>query len=192
MFSVQVHRLCQDNPCKNKAKCKVKINGETGFYCDCPLGFQGKTCEERIDVEVPHFGGASYLQYYLPDKESLRHSTAIQMEIFPDYAEGMILWLGVDPTVDDYLGGGLEAGLVKIVWNLGWFSRTELVIPDRNVTDTAWHSINISRSVSLNSLEKFLVIIFNSEQVWLEMTPFFGTFFKLTANILVNYRVLLI
>ena len=147
-FVVQVHTLCQDNLCKNRAKFKVKINGETGFYCDCPLGFQGKTCEERIDVEVPHFGGASYLQYYIRDKESLRHTTTIQMEIFADYAEGMILWLGVDSTVDDYLGVGLEAGLVKIVWNLGWFSRTELVIPDRNVTDTAWHNINISRSVT--------------------------------------------
>ena len=142
---MKVHTLCQDNPCKNKAKCKVKINGEAGFFCDCPLGFQGKTCEERIDVEVPHFGGSSYLQYSLSGEESLRHRTVIEMEIFPDSGDGMILWVGVDPTVDDYLGVGLEAGLVKVVWNLGWFSRTELLIPSRNVTDNTWHTINISR-----------------------------------------------
>ena len=156
MFVVQVHTLCQDNPCKNKAKCKVKINGETGFYCDCPLGFQGKTCQERIDVEVPHFGGASYLQYSISEKESLRDRTTIQMEIFPDSAAGMILWIGVDSTLDDYLGLGLEDGLLKIVWNLGWFSRTELVIPDKNVNDTAWHSINISRSVRVSETYSIL------------------------------------
>ena len=142
---IQVHTLCQDNPCKNNAKCKVKINGETEVFCDCPLGFQGQTCEERIDVEVPHFIGDSFLQYSLSDEEAIRHETNIQMEILPDHADGMILWIGVDPTVDDYLGVGLEEGLLKVVWNLGWFSRTELLIPDRNVTDNSWHSIVISR-----------------------------------------------
>lgn len=67
------------------------------------------------------------------------------MEIFADQADGMILWIGDDPTVDDYLGVGLEDGLVKVVWNLGWFSRTELLIPDENVTDDSWHAITISR-----------------------------------------------
>ena len=137
--------MCQENPCKNHAKCKVKINGETEVFCDCPLGFQGKTCEERIDVEVPHFRGDSFLQYSLGEEETLRHNTTIQLDILPDHKDGMILWIGLDPTVDDYLGVGLEDGLVKVVWNLGWFSRTELLIPDRNVTDTSWHSITISR-----------------------------------------------
>ena len=57
----------------------------------------------------------------------------------------MILWIGDDPAVGDYLGVGLEDGLVKVVWNLGWFSRTELLIPDKNVTDTSWHTISLSR-----------------------------------------------
>lgn len=106
---------------------------------------QGKTCEERIDVEIPHFGGDSYLQYSVSDKESLRHNTQIDLEIYPDQADGMILWIGDDPAVDDYLGVGLEDGLVKVVWNLGWFSRTELLIPDKNVTDASWHTISLSR-----------------------------------------------
>ena len=47
----QVHSLCQNNPCRNKAECKV-LNGEEEFVCDCPLGYQGATCEDRIDVQV--------------------------------------------------------------------------------------------------------------------------------------------
>ena len=46
---------------------------------------------------------------------------------------------------DDYLGIGLEDGLLKVVWNLGWFSRTELIIPDVNVTDNIWHQLTIKR-----------------------------------------------
>ena len=48
----QVHTLCEDNPCKNKATCDVTINGDTEVVCSCPLGYQGATCEDRIDVEV--------------------------------------------------------------------------------------------------------------------------------------------
>ena len=43
--------MCQNNPCRNKAECKV-LNGEEEFVCDCPLGYQGATCEDRIDVQV--------------------------------------------------------------------------------------------------------------------------------------------
>ena len=53
--------------------------------------------------------------------------------------------LGIDLTSDDYLGVGLENGLLKVVWNLGWFTRTELTVPDRNLTDGTWHSLSVKR-----------------------------------------------
>lgn len=63
MYScLQVHTLCQENPCQNGAECKVHTNGDENFYCQCPLGFQGTTCDSKIDVETPHFGGDSYLK----------------------------------------------------------------------------------------------------------------------------------
>ena len=52
---------------------------------------------------------------------------------------------GIDLTSDDYLGVGLEDGLLKVVWNLGWFTRTELTVPDRNLTDGTWHSLSVKR-----------------------------------------------
>ena len=52
---------------------------------------------------------------------------------------------GIDLTSDDYLGVGLEDGFLKVVWNLGWFTRTELTVPDRNLTDGAWHSLSVKR-----------------------------------------------
>ena len=97
--------------------------------------------------QVPRFTGDSYLQYTMADEDSVRHSTEIELEVRlgPEAGDGMILWLGVDPTADDYLGLGVEDGLLKVVWNLGWFSRTELVIPDTNLTDSSWHRVSLSR-----------------------------------------------
>ena len=45
---------------------------------------QGKTCEDRIDVEIPMFGGESYLQYTISEDDSIRHSTDLVMELFAD------------------------------------------------------------------------------------------------------------
>ena len=57
----------------------------------------------------------------------------------------MLAWIGTDPTADDYLGLGLHDGMLKIVWNLGWFSRTELVVPEVNLTDSEWHHVRVER-----------------------------------------------
>jgi hypothetical protein len=37
---------CLSNPCANGGTC---INLTNGFGCQCPNGFNGTTCEERID-----------------------------------------------------------------------------------------------------------------------------------------------
>ena len=105
--------------------------------------------------QIPRFTGDSYLQYTMADEDSVRHSTEIELEVRlePEAGDGMILWLGVDPTADDYLGLGVEAGLLKVVWNLGWFSRTELVIPDTNLTDSSWHRVSLSRWVQSSTLQ---------------------------------------
>ena len=52
-----------------------------------------------------------------------------------------------DLASDDYLGLGLRKGMIHLVWNLGWFSRTELTIPSPTikVNDGSWHSIKINR-----------------------------------------------
>ena len=159
-----MHTLCEDNPCKNKATCDVTINGDTEVVCSCPLGYQGATCEDRIDVEVgsqpergtrsrdpathSHWSGAAllrvqlaaaaaggrgqraprhrardgghnYLVIYIYNYLSINLSVDIEspisicihtyyLQVRLDAADGMILWIGIDPTADDYLGLGVE------------------------------------------------------------------------------------
>lgn len=50
-----------------------------------------------------------------------------------------------DLTMDDYLGIGLRNGMLHLVWNLGWFSRTELSVPKPKLNDGAWHKIKLNR-----------------------------------------------
>jgi len=45
---------------------------------------------------------------------------------------------------DDYLGVGLENGHVKLVWNLGWMSRNDVMTPTR-YADGRWHTVSVQR-----------------------------------------------
>ena len=46
-----------------------------------------------------------------------------------------------------YLGIGIRKGMVHLVWNLGWYSRTELTIPTPTVkiNDGNWHMLKVDR-----------------------------------------------
>lgn len=50
-----------------------------------------------------------------------------------------------DLTSDDYLGVGLRSGMLHLVWDLGWFSRTEVTVPRAGIDDGLWHQVDVSR-----------------------------------------------
>ena len=98
-------------------------------------------------IKTPKFDGTGYLSFTMPETKSIRHITSFSLEMKTTSIDGMILWIGQDLSSDDYLGVGIRKGMVHLVWNLGWFSRTELTIPSPTVkiNDGDWHSIKIHR-----------------------------------------------
>ena len=50
-----------------------------------------------------------------------------------------------DLAQDDYLGVGLQAGMLHLVWDLGWFSRTEFTVPRPDMNDGRWHALEVDR-----------------------------------------------
>ena len=46
--NLQVLEECSSAPCQNGGIC-INQEGLTGFYCQCPTGFEGPTCEVNID-----------------------------------------------------------------------------------------------------------------------------------------------
>ncbi len=80
-------------------------------------------------------GGGGHLRLRLRRDAALRDSTSFSLSLRTFSADGLVLWVGgghapASPlTTDDYLGVGIRGGMLHLVWNLGWFSRTELTIP---------------------------------------------------------------
>ena len=55
---------------------------------------------------------------------------------------------------EDYLGLGLRDGRLRLVWNLGWYSRSE-VITSNKYNDGQWHNVLIERYLSFLITGKF-------------------------------------
>lgn len=54
LVSMENIRECQSNPCmslpcNNGATCKSVEGSATEYTCICPIGFQGGSCDERLD-----------------------------------------------------------------------------------------------------------------------------------------------
>ncbi|XP_040572701.1 protein eyes shut [Lepeophtheirus salmonis] len=135
------HRLCI-NACENDGICS--IGDDEIIHCDCPLGYHGSFCSDEEEIRVPRFYGDGFISFVLSETKSIRHVTSVGLSFKTKEAHGMLLWLGQDQTSDDYLGVGLKDGMVHLVWNLGWFSRTELTVPSK-VNDDKWHRVLIDR-----------------------------------------------
>ena len=50
-----------------------------------------------------------------------------------------------DLSQDDFLGLGLQRGMLHLVWDLGWFSRTEFTVPRPDLNDGRWHTVEVER-----------------------------------------------
>lgn len=140
----EVHELCEGSDgCRNGASCEV-IDQE--IKCNCPFGFEGQKCQNDISVDVPKLLGDGYLSYDTGSSEAFKDETSLSLDIHTNVSDGLILWIGQDVSNDDYLGFGLKEGMLHLVWNLGWLSRSELTIPNPLLNDGKWHSISVSRT----------------------------------------------
>ncbi|XP_023335490.1 protein eyes shut isoform X2 [Eurytemora carolleeae] len=197
----EVHSMCSTSRCK-QGHCRVS---EELVMCDCPLGHTGDNCEKTADISTPQFGGDpfnSYIQFQLPDHNSVSLNTELELEIRTDSDNALLVWFGAE-TGDlnlvggrrkegkekrmkeehgkvqeqgnqDYLGLGIEDGLLKVVWNLGWFSRSELLVPEFNISDGNWHHLHLIRE------EQSLKLMIEKEEEYESTVP--GTYYQLNTG----------
>ena len=67
---------------------------------------------------------------------------------------------------EDYLGLGLRDGRLRLVWNLGWYSRSE-VITSNKYNDGQWHTVLIERYLSFLITGAFHYIrTLNTDLIW--------------------------
>ena len=71
--------------------------------------------------------------------------THFSLELKTEAPSGLLVWIGQDLAEDDYLGLGLQNGMLHLVWDLGWFSRTEFTVPRPKMNDGRWHKVEVER-----------------------------------------------
>ncbi|KAL1262658.1 hypothetical protein QQF64_005397, partial [Cirrhinus molitorella] len=66
--------VCPQGLCLNGGSCRPIFlpSGASSFFCDCPLHFTGRLCEQEAAVYFPRFDGTSFLE--LPSLTSLFQS----------------------------------------------------------------------------------------------------------------------
>ncbi|KAG8256586.1 hypothetical protein J6590_065298 [Homalodisca vitripennis] len=105
-----------------------------------------------LPAGAAHFGGNSYLlvdpQSSLVDRGeigSLRRTDIdfLFLNFSTAHPQGMILWSSQD---EEFVGVGLEGGLVKLAWSWKGQEATIVTLPGATVADGNWHDITVNFS----------------------------------------------
>ncbi|XP_060593963.1 agrin-like isoform X4 [Ruditapes philippinarum] len=135
--------ICTNSPCHPSATCSLADTGE--ILCHCPESREGQYCEyEKLaEIEVPEFGGDSFL--VLPISDNLSEQTSIDIWFLTKSSNGMLLY------ASQYLGGqgdflslNIDDRYVELRFDLG---DDPVVIrsTDRLKLDK-WHKVSVKRT----------------------------------------------
>ncbi|PIK59626.1 hypothetical protein BSL78_03481, partial [Apostichopus japonicus] len=134
--------LCQESPCNNGGTCSV-IRPDR-HVCLCPLGHHGESCQEELLVDIPSFGGTSYIAH---GSLSNQHLSFIEVEVVfrPRGLNGVILYSGlnIDGT-GDFISLSLSDGHVEFRFDCG--SGPAIIRSSRPIDMDVWHSVSAART----------------------------------------------
>ncbi|CAH1391629.1 unnamed protein product [Nezara viridula] len=137
---------CQEVGCEHNGRC---LKDGKSFKCHCPAGWTGPFCNIEVPLGMPHFGGDGYL--VVDTKHGVAKRGGISMTepaityIYFNFSssqnDGMLLWSSKE---DNFIGFGLENGLLKAVWGLTAEESKSVLLPGTLISDGAWHALTTS------------------------------------------------
>ncbi|XP_076253721.1 eyes shut [Rhynchophorus ferrugineus] len=128
---------CTDKSCKNGI-CQNST-------CYCHIGFEGGTCETKIEIKKPAFTGQSYIIVKkLRDKK--RNIKDLDLKnVYLNFTtaknDGLLLWT---KKLNYYFGMGFENGFLKLVYSSKDGKKKIIEVPPYyKVSDGLWHKIDL-------------------------------------------------
>ncbi|ELU10834.1 hypothetical protein CAPTEDRAFT_223648 [Capitella teleta] len=114
--TVEQTLACESFPCAEGATCVDLPGGK--FTCTCAGDQQGELCDQKIEIDVPQFNGASYLEL----KTTKNLETALNFEIWflSTHPDGVLLYNEQDGEESgDFLSLNLVDGYLQFRFDLG-------------------------------------------------------------------------
>lgn len=138
---------CVGKPCLNGGECIPK---KDIYMCYCPLGYAGKSCQEKTEfgMSTPRFSSESFMLF---GKKTVAQKIGgdridIKFSIKPESRNGLLFWSGPDimQATSDYIAIGFKDGALQFRYNLG---SGEAVISYNNsiLFDGKWHNVHAQR-----------------------------------------------
>ncbi|KAJ8961085.1 hypothetical protein NQ318_008761 [Aromia moschata] len=143
---------CDEKMCKNQGRCY-------NSRCSCNVGWSGAFCEKEIVVKTPEFVGTSYL-IIEKGREKKRDLgdlkvTKIYLNFTTVKHDSLLMWSKKDK---DFIGIGIEKGLLKLSYSSSQINKTVVEIPfyyilsdDQKLLDTQAKQDNILENITIST-----------------------------------------
>ncbi|KAM4709597.1 pikachurin isoform 2-T2 [Discoglossus pictus] len=143
--------VCDEATCMNGGSCTSR-SADT-YMCLCPIGFQGRHCEEAFTLAIPQFNESlrSFAvtrwpfepQHYLSFME-------FDMTFRADTEDGTILY-SYDTDSKDFVSINMVNGYVVFRFDCG--SGTAVIRSEKPVSLGEWHELRVSRTAKNGILQ---------------------------------------
>ncbi|KAM9331365.1 pikachurin [Gastrophryne carolinensis] len=143
--------VCDEASCVNGGTCTPR--SADSYMCLCPIGYQGRHCEEAFSLAIPQFNEStrSYAVTRWPfEPHHYLSFMEFDMTFRPDAEDGTILY-SYDTDSKDFISITLVNGHVVLRFDCG--SGTALIRSEKPVSLGQWHELRVSRTAKNGILQ---------------------------------------
>ncbi|XP_044129376.1 pikachurin [Bufo gargarizans] len=136
--------VCDEASCINGGTCTSK--SADSYMCLCPIGFQGRHCEEAFVLAIPQFNESarSFAVTRWPfEPHHYLSFMEFDMTFRPDAEDGTILY-SYDSDSKDFVSITMVSGYVVFRFDCG--SGTAMIRSEKPVSLGQWHELRVSRT----------------------------------------------
>ncbi|XP_018420102.1 PREDICTED: pikachurin [Nanorana parkeri] len=143
--------VCDKVSCVNGGTCTSR--SADSYMCLCPIGFQGRHCEEAFILAIPQFNESSRsfaLTRWPFEPHHYLSFMEFDMTFRPDLEDGTILY-SYDTDSKDFISITMVNGYVVLRFDCG--SGTAVIRSEKPVSLGQWHELRVSRTAKNGLLQ---------------------------------------